>query len=614
MPCPRCGVPAPPAILGQSCELRPPVVALAQQEMAGWQPAHGLCPSCAVFFAQQLAAQRCSESLHSATEPSTTFPYYHPAEETVLSQPERLPDYHTIGGRGVTIAFLDSGYYPHPDLAATSTWPEPAPAWTHLTPAQLRHTLEEASLRLVEYVDLDEEGERVGLHLPSLWDGAGYSWHGQMTTTLAAGNGLLSGGRFRGYAPQANLLPIKIGRRTGRIPEADILAGLRWLLRDDNWLRYRVRVVNVAVGGDFEMPWRENPVCLAAEELSERGVLVCAAAGNSGRNALYAPAQAPSVLTVGGYEDHNRRWSRDDRSAVAALELYHHNHGRVRLAGRSLRKPELLAPARYLPAPILPPTPLFQELYTVGELRRTLLENRPPGAPYPVKGGLGDEWMVDVWEAVRKRMNAHKWVHHFYQHVDGTSVAVAQVAAVAAQMFAANPNLSGQEVKALLLATALPLPPAPSHPSGHGILQPTQAVAAALRAHNGPLAGYPNSGTEPGAGELQKWLSQGKVTAADYINLAAEGDRRPLYLGLLAPAAQAVSVVGLCNDWHPRHLPLRRTPGGWWHGIVRLPPGRHTYCFWVEPGPEQTPTWHPDPENPLRSESGYWDDHSVVHV
>lgn len=582
--------------------------------MPGWQPAHGLCPSCAAHLAEQLAARRRTESLHTATEPHTTFPYYHPAEETVLSQPERLPDYHTIGGRGVTIAFLDSGYYPHPDLAARPTWPAPAPAWTHLTPEQLRRTVEEAELRLVEYVDLDEAGEQVGLHLPSLWDGAGYSWHGHMTATLAAGNGLLSGGHFRGYAPQAHLLPIKIGRRSGRIPETDILAGLRWLLRAENWLRYNVRVVNVAVGGDFDMPWHENPVCLAAEELSERGVLVCAAAGNSGRNILYAPAQAPSVLTVGGYEDYNRRWSRDDKSTVAGLELYHHNHGRVRAGGRWLRKPELLAPARYLPAPILPPTPLFQEMYTLGELRQALRANRPPGVPHPVEDGLVDEWMSDVWEAVRKRMNAHKWVHPFYQHVDGTSVAVAQVSAVAAQVVAANPNLSGQEVKALLLATTLPLPDRPTQFSGHGILQPTQAVAAALRAHNGPLAGYPQSGTKLGAGELQKWLRQGKVTAADIITPAAEGDRQPVYLGFLAPAAEAVCVVGLGAEWHPHHLPLRRTASGWWHGIVLLPPGRHTYRFWVEPGPEQPPAWYADPENPLRSESGYWQDHSFVHV
>lgn len=55
---------------------------------------------------QHFAAERNQHSLHTTTDPHTTFPYYHPAEEEVLSQPERLPDYHTITGVGVTMAFL----------------------------------------------------------------------------------------------------------------------------------------------------------------------------------------------------------------------------------------------------------------------------------------------------------------------------------------------------------------------------------------------------------------------------------------------------------------------------------------------------------------------------
>ena len=30
-------------------------------------------------------------------------------------------------------------------------------------------------------------------------------------------------------------MPIKIGRKSGKIPEEDILRGAEWLLRDDNW-------------------------------------------------------------------------------------------------------------------------------------------------------------------------------------------------------------------------------------------------------------------------------------------------------------------------------------------------------------------------------------------
>jgi serine protease AprX len=611
--CPLCGQPCDPQLLQQSHTLRPAIRHLVRQSNPGWRAEEGICPTCAGRYARRLAAARNAQSLHTATEPHTTFPYYHPDEETVLSQPERLPDYATIGGQGVTIAFLDSGYYPHPDLTVHPATAEPLHEWPRRNAQALQRQLQGLDSRLVHYVDLTDGGEQSGLHLPSLWDGAGYSWHGQMTTTLAAGNGALSSGHFRGYAPQAQVLPIKIGRSNGRIPEESILAGFQWLLHDDNWLRYNVRVVNVAVGGDFAEPWYNNLVCLAAEELSNRGVLICAAAGNSARETLYAPASAPSVLTVGGYEDHNRRWQPQSTKAVQRLELYHHNYGRVLGQGEWLAKPELLAIGRYLPAPILPPTPVFQELFAIAELRRVLLENRPPATPHPTEDGLVDEWLFEVWEAVRKRMNAHKWVHRFYQHVDGTSVAVAQVSAVAAQIVAANPRLTGQAVKELLLHTALPLAGKAPELSGHGLLQPRLAVATALRAHQGPLAGYPRSGVQPTAGELRKWLRQGKVTQAEFI---PGGPQRGqiVYFGHFAPQAQAISLTGSWNGWQPRVQPLQPTPNGWWSGLLRLPPGEHAYRFWVEWSHGQPPAWRADPENPIGNESGYTDDHSLVVV
>ncbi|MCL4858966.1 MAG: S8 family serine peptidase [Caldilineaceae bacterium] len=595
-------------------DAQPGIVRLIRQDAPGWRPADGACPTCIGQYAMRLAARRSPTSLHTATEPHTTFPYYHLDEETALSQPQRLPDYAPITGAGVTIAFLDSGYYPHPDLAQDGVWPSDPPLWAKLGADALRRQLECAPLRLVEYVDLTDGGEEIGLHLPSLWDGAGASWHGQMTTTLAAGNGLLSGGLFRGYAPQAQLLPIKIGASNGRIPEAAILAGLRWLLRDDNWLRYNVRVVNIAVGGDYDEPWYNNLVCLAAEELSNRGVLLCAAAGNSGRRLLYAPAQAPSVLTVGGYEDANRRWSPTRPEEVAALALYHHNSGRVLAHGRWAQKPELLALGRWLPAPILPPSAVFAEVYAIGELRRVLFENRPGAAGRPAEDGLLDEWMFDVWEVVRKRMNAHKWVHPYYQHVDGTSVAVAQVSATAAQMFAANPSLTGAEVKALLLGAALPLPHHPHEQTGSGLLQPAMAVAAALRAGNGPLAGRPYSSAQPTPGELQKWVRQGRVTASEMGDPTGNGETQPVYFGHYAPDAAGVSVVGSWNGWQPGVHRLRPAGHGWHHGLFFLPPGRHAYRFWLTDSAAQRPLWRPDPENPMRLEGGYGEDHSLVEV
>lgn len=610
--CPLCGTACDPRILALAARLAPAVAHRLRQQHPAWQTQDGLCPACAAGFAQQVAAGRDDGSLHTLTDPPTTFPYYHPDEETVLSQPQRLPAYTTLGGDGVTIAFLDSGYYPHPDLAAAPTW-SGAPDWPKLNAPELRAALAAAPLRLRHYVDLTGEQPQEGLALDSLWDAAGDSWHGQMTTTVAAGNGLLSAGHFAGYAPRAGLLPIKIGRSGGRIPEEDILRGLRWLLEDDRWQRYGVRVLNVSVGGDFPDLWQTNPVCLAAEELSRRGVLIAAAAGNRGIAQLVAPAQAPSVLTVGGVDDLNRRWSPRAAAEVERLALYPHNWGRSRSAERLWRKPELLALARWLPAPVLPPSPVFQEMHAIARLRARLLAGDGPlddlaahwvqtlhsdpvyRRQHPEQSA--DGWRAEIWAALRKRMNAHKWVHTYYQHVDGTSVAVAQVSAVAAQMVQANPALTPGQIKTLLMQTAHPLRHLPRARAGAGLLQPGRAVAAALRAPGGPLAGIPTSGTQPATRTPLPTWGEGSYA---------------VYVGLYAPTAGAVSLIGPFNGWQPGRYALARHASGWWQGLVCLPPGCHAYRFWAEGGPFGTGDWLPDPEQPERSESGYALDHSLL--
>ena len=616
--CPRCGAATDPRMLALATTLRPAVAELAGRAMPGWSPSRGLCPTCAATFAHQVAAQRSAEPLHTTTEPPTTFPYYHPSEETVLSQPQRLPDHTGYDGAGVTVAFLDSGYYPHPDLMVDATWPD-LPDLSRLDDQALAKTLAAprggnplgAPARLIHYVDLTDQGCREGLDTPSLWDGAGDSWHGQMTTAIAAGNGLLSGGRFRGYAPGASLLPIKIGRKGGRIPEEDILAGLNWLLAEDRWQRYGVRVVNVSVGGDFDEPWQENPVCPAAEELSRRGALVVAAAGNRGWAQLLAPAQAPAVLTVGGVDDANRRWSPLNPDEVAGLSLYSHNYGVVRQGRSRIVKPEVLALGRWLPSPVLPPSPVFAEMEAIAHLRARLQAGGPdlgvlaahwvtalhddPVYRREHPGGA-DAWRVEMERALRKRMNAHKWVHAHYQHVDGTSVAAAQVSALAAQVFHANSGLNAAQVKEIIVSTALALPHLPPERTGAGLIRPTRAVAAALRAS--PLTGLPLSGTQP--------------KRPPQMPVSGVGDGVAVYFGMWSPQARAVSVVGEFNGWTPDAMPLTCTRGGWWHGRVSLPPGRHVYRFWVED--DSGGDWLADPENPARAESGYVDDHTVVAV
>ena len=627
-PCPSCGMLYPPTLLASAITLVPGVVALVREALPGWTPVQGLCPACAKTSADSFAARRSHLSLHHSTDPHTTFPYYHLAEESLLSQTERLPDYHTVPAAGVTIAFLDSGYYPHPDLTQATRWPGNVPAWHLLSPHQWRAQVEEAGLRFVDYADLTGGGEHVGLAVPSLWDGTGDSWHGQMTTSTAAGNGQLSGGYYRGYAPQAALLAIKIGRGGGRIPEEEILRGLTWLLQEERWQRYGVRVVNISVGGDFPEEWTANPVCQAAHALAQRGVFVAAAAGNRGIHELLAPAQTPTVMTVGGVEDHNRRWRPDPAAAGEALSLYPHNTGTVHTQHGQMRKPEILALGRWVPAPVLPSSHIFYEMVAIDRVRR-ILRGESDDLPEAVRRGSHsakgrsestaqqitvdvDHWMPEVWHGLRQRMNAHKWVHRYYQHAEGTSVAVAQVSAVAAQMVQANSDLKGSDIRNLLLATSLPLPHFLPQQRDARMLQPACAVAAALRTRGGPLTAYPASSTLIRENELQKWLLRGT-----FPMLASDGahqDRRAVYFGVWAPAAHSVSLLGSFNRWQPHRSQLEPAANGWWHGVMRLPAGTHLYRFWMIDAAHPEGYWLRDPENQLTAESGYADAHSLIHL
>jgi serine protease AprX len=577
-------------------------------------------------YARRHRGRRSEHSLHGDGCPPGTFPFYHPAEETVLSQQERLPGHWGFTGKGVTVAFLDSGYFPHPDLSALDVTGDDVPQ-ADLSPFSVRRALQNEPSRVRQYVNLFEGRERTGLDSPSLWSDAPSNWHGMMASVIALGNGRLSGGRYRGYAPEAEALLIKIGRKNGRIPEQDILAGMNWLLHNDNWQRYGVRVLNVSVGGDYVMGWWENAVCLAAEKLSKAGVLVVSAGGNGNSESLFAPAQAPSAITVGGVDDGNRPWQDTGHGAVERIQLYHHNWGEVHAYDQIHWKPEILAPARWLPSPYLPVSRTYREAWVLGQAWAALEDGNFDRARTILEQWLSllkmsprilrarPEW---VRRALRIKMNSHKWIHPYYQHVDGTSVAAPQVAAVAAQMFQANPNLSNLDVKFILTQTAVPLGHLPMRRVGAGLLRPTRAVAAAMRARHGVLAGFPYSGAILTDDELRDLGIPGKVAASPVLSnpphdaVESQRDLSPVYFGLYAPEAEAVSLVGSFNNWLPGDLPLLRTDKGWWHNVYWLPPGDHPYRFWVVDSAHPHGDWLPDPENGNREESGYLDSHSVI--
>src|SRR5712691_2095872 len=225
--------------------------------------AEEVCARCVELFSR---AQRQIES-HATVFEQNDF---------VLPTPLRMDADERFTGRGVTIAFLDSGFYAHPDLT---------------TPTD----------RILAYHSIfAEEGDQTSLETSDV-----ASWHGMMTSVLATGNGGLDDGFYRGIASDANVVLVKIGR-TGRISEDQIQKGLEWVLAHAE--EHQTRVINISAGGDFEESYLTNPLSETVERCTRAGVIVVCAVGNAGHapgHRVVPPASSPSCIAVGGLDDQN---------------------------------------------------------------------------------------------------------------------------------------------------------------------------------------------------------------------------------------------------------------------------------------------------------------------
>jgi serine protease AprX len=419
---------APPEAVDDS--IRP----LLSVNMHRWEPGKEICIDCVGRY----------KSLRD--ELAAAFPQFAEQEKKVIPTPMRLEAPPELRGRGVTIAFLDAGFYAHPDLTRPHN-------------------------RILRYINLLERTRPSDLTTPKV-----SSWHGMMTSVVAAGNGYLSNGLYRGIASEANLVLVRIGI-SARVRHRDIARGLRWVIR--NRARYNIRIVNISAGGDYESSYLTDELSQAAEDATRAGLLVVAASGNSGHmpdHPVLPPASAPSVIAVGGLDDKNNLDFFDN-------EMYRSNYGPT-IDG--LQKPEVIAPGIWVAAPILPGTPTAEEAVLLSKLENA----RDPDLRDIIKQNPGIDEDLDqaadlapyllrhiVWIKVRD----NNVISGHYKHVDGTSFAAPIVSSIAAQMLEAVPDLRPNEVKYALIKTAVRLPHVDVDRQGWGMVNPRGAIAYALR-------------------------------------------------------------------------------------------------------------------------------------
>jgi hypothetical protein len=90
---------------------------------------------------------------------------------------------------------------------------------------------------------------------------------------------------------------------------------------------------------------------------------------------------------------------------------------------------------------------------------------------------ISDELSTELQQRIYK----YKLIDQYHQHVDGTSVSVAIVASVVAQMLEANPALTPQQIRDTLITTAKRLPSVSPLQQGGGMVDATRTVEAVLK-------------------------------------------------------------------------------------------------------------------------------------
>jgi serine protease AprX len=461
----------------------------------------------------------------------------------VIPTAEKLNADLRFAGKGVTIAFLDSGFYPHADFAD----------------------------RVIVFYDV--AGEEKSFH--SIREPKGYHWHGTQTVTSCAGNGNLSDGIYRGLASDAELVLVKVSNN-GRISNESIEKGLRWVL--ENREKYNIRVLNISLGGDMDASFAESRINKFAEKLIGTGVCITVAAGNSAGESVIPPANCPSVITVGGFSDENQ-------FSNTGFELYHSNYGET---ADGLMKPEIIAPAMYVAAPILPETSDFKSAEILSiiahapdySFRQTFLKNW-------LEADLPEYILsTDVKTArqiVEDELKRRKIIATHYQHVDGTSFAAPITASVIAQMLEANPNLTPSVVKNILISTASRLTNFPAIRQGFGILNARMAVEEALK----------------------------EIHFFDHETLTPpliEGEKIVFYYH--DDNAETVHLAGDFNNWRENEIELSKSPEGVWTAeIPNLPSGKYLYKFIINGA-----IWTEDRNNGMKQEDGFGGFNSILQI
>jgi serine protease AprX len=209
-----------------------------------------------------------------------------------------------------------------------------------------------------------------------------------------------------GSAPAVHLIDVRVLGKYGMGLTSDVIAGIDWAVA--NRTRYKIRVINLALGHPVMEPSTTDPLCRAVARAVSAGIVVVASAGNYGRTndgapvlgGITSPGNSPFALTVGALDPNGTADRRDDRVADYS------SRGPTRF--EFAVKPDVVAPGT--------------RLVSLEAYRSYLSTNYPQ------------------WHVAGSKKNA-------YMRLSGTSMATGVVAGGVALLLDKHPGLTPQQVK-----------------------------------------------------------------------------------------------------------------------------------------------------------------------
>ncbi|MCU1669018.1 MAG: peptidase and in kexin sedolisin [Blastococcus sp.] len=256
---------------------------------------------------------------------------------------------------------------------------------------------------------------------------------------------------FVGMAPDSRIVSIKIADAKGQTDVSQAIAAIDWAVQNRDKGGLNIRVLNMSFGTDGVQSYLLDPLAYAAEQAWHKGLVVVVAVGNEGfgTEKVNNPAYDPYVIAVGSDTANGTATTADD-----VVSSFSNN-------GDGTRNPDVLAPGDHV------------------------VSLRDPGsyldATYPA-ARIGDRLFRG----------------------SGTSQAAAVVSGAAALLISQRPQLTPDQVKALLMGTAQSLPNATESAQGHGLIDLAAASAAPV-----PANAVQSFAVSTGTGSLE--LARGSV-------------------------------------------------------------------------------------------------------